>query len=119
MKNIKQILTSTLALLITFSVILASAHVKDIAAQSTALKVKAPVAKLRSDDLVKKVISDLHNHVDKTMFKAFAKVFGDQGTHANERQARTVRTRLSRSFSLALMEAMLMFRLVYARALAS
>lgn len=114
--TLKTLLISTLAYLITSSVILSSVHAKDLASQhSDKGKVPTSASKV-STDLSAKAISELHNHVDKTVFKAFAKSTSDQASLASGREQRMDRSRYQRTMGTRLMEASLIIRLVFARA---
>lgn len=115
---LKAILTTTLAYLLGTSVVLSSVHAKDLASHQTDLgKVPAGAVKIHTDDVSAKVVSELHNHVDKTVFKAFTKSTADQVTLATGREQRDARSRYQRSSATILMELSLITRLVFARAL--
>lgn len=117
--TIQPLFISILAYLIGCSVILSSVHAKDLASHQADFNRAAATVRVHADDVSAKAIGELHNHVDKASVKAFAKTVGEQTAVGNERYLRSGRARYARSFATRVMEASLMFRLVYARALAS
>ena len=116
MVHIKTILLTTLAYFLGCSVLLSSVHAKDIVANTTiGQAVHASVStKTHMDNISLKAIGDLHNHVDKTALKVFVKTFGDQAVMSRDRELKSLRATVERSFSVIVLEMLLMFRLAFA-----
>lgn len=113
MKTTKNTFQKILSALLASLVVLSCLHAKDIAGyQVTIAHVQA--SESRAGDIVAKVISDLHTHVDKASLKNIAKSVGDQAALAYDRHIRSYKERYGRSVAVALLEAMLLFRIALA-----
>lgn len=120
MKTIKIILLSMLVYLLATAVVLSSVHARDLVAHRNDVQSfdVARTTKTHVDDVSAKAIADLHNHVDKAGLKTFNKLATDQIVLVRHRQTQAEHQDTSRPLSVVIMEALLMFRLTYAFALA-
>lgn len=114
MQIIKITLATLLAYLLAFAVVLSCLHAKDLVAYRANALQFAATAETRAGDVIAKVLSELHTHVDKTMLKNIAKSVGDQTVLAYDRQLQQLRQRYPRTTSTVLMEALLLFRIAAA-----
>lgn len=117
MNTLKTTFISLFASFLAVAVVLSGAHAKDIAA-SRNLKDDTLVKTMAKSpsDVTAKAMSDLHNHVDKTTFKAFAKTSVDNQMLARERELKEGVIKLERTMSVRMLEMMLLFRFALARA---
>jgi hypothetical protein len=120
MNTAKTFIITALSSLITVAVVLSGAHAKDVVGGRIISKddgggiVKTTVKS--SSDVTAKAMSDLHNHVDKTALKTFAKSAVDNSVLAREREVKAGMVQLERTASIRLMEMMFMLKLAFARA---
>lgn len=116
----KTFIISTFSSLIAMAVVLSGAHAKDVVGGRILSKDDGSIVKTTvktSNDVAAKAISDLHNHVDKTALKTFAKSTVDgSSVLAREREVKAGLVQFERTTSIRFMEAILMLKLALARA---
>lgn len=100
--------TIILAYVLCASVVLASAHAKDLAKHGSGDYIASTG---KPTDINAKALSDLHNHTDKTMLKSFAKAVSDTGMRARERELKADVSRIEKTLLNHLSEALLFWRL--------
>lgn len=108
------------AFAMVIAVILTATHAKDIAG-SAVLKIKTTTPlddglTRRIDDPVTKALSDLHNHTDKTMVKSLVKNISDNPAALSRRNNEPEAADIA-SFKTRVVEALLMWRMLFAFAL--
>lgn len=81
MQHIQTFTTTLLTATMALSVILAGVHAKDLVTPQTG-KV---LAARSSDDISKKAVSELHNHIEKVSTKSFGKTTADYTAIADRR----------------------------------
>lgn len=114
--TIKTLLISTLVYLMGSSVILSSVHAKDLASHHTDAHKALTTSSKVSTDLSAKAVGELHNHIDKTVFKAFAKSSSDQATVATRREEKQDGARAQNGIGTLMIEFSLITRILFARA---
>lgn len=121
MNTVKIILATSLAYILAMAVVMSSLHIKDIVANNNEAAIQAAqqrTARAHMEDVSAKAMSELHNHVEKTMVKSLVKAMSDPAVVGRQRQTIEDAMESDRGLSVVLMEMLLMFRLSYAFALA-
>ena len=116
MNTIKTTTTTLFASFIAIAVMLSGAHAKDIVGTRNAKDDTVVKTTAKTTDVAAKAVSDLHNHVDKTTLKAFAKSTSDNSMLARERELKEGAIKIERTLSVRLLEMKLFLKFAFARA---
>lgn len=109
--NIATHLTISLAYLLCGSVLLSSAHAKDLVKHGSHDQSAAVATKAGPTDLNAKVIGELHNHTEKTALKTFAKAVSTPGIVARERELKRDVVEIEKNLSHQVFDTILFWRM--------